>query len=152
MRILTSICIIILSITVAEAQQLRTSTSHKEPIDINALADEYLRLTYHGLKAKDKIFNAAIQTDYDKSIGKINIIPRDVGSVLLNRYNSAFYAVNEKGPKNIDGYEPTVSISKKKTNDKVVIHVNDSGNGIPQNFIDKVFPFLPINHLDKAQA
>ena len=77
-------------------QHSRTSTGQKEPTDINALADEYLRLSYHGIRAKDKSFNATMKTDFDESIGKINIIPQDIGRVLLNLYNNAFYAVNEK--------------------------------------------------------
>ena len=77
-------------------QHSRSSSGVKEPTDINALADEYLRLAYHGLRAKDKSFNATMQTDFDKSIGKINIIPQDIGRVLLNLYNNAFYAVTEK--------------------------------------------------------
>ena len=77
-------------------QHSRSSTGQKEPTDINALADEYLRLAYHGFRAKDKTFNATIQTDFDESIGKINIIPQDIGRVLLNLYNNAFYAVAEK--------------------------------------------------------
>ena len=77
-------------------QHSRASTGQKEPTDINALADEYLRLSYHGLSAKDKTFNATIKTDFDESIGKINIVPQDIGRVLLNLFNNAFYAVNEK--------------------------------------------------------
>ena len=77
-------------------QHSRASTGEKEPTDINALCDEYLRLSYHGLRAKDKNFNAIMKTDFDKSIGKINIIPQDIGRVLLNLYNNAFYAVSEK--------------------------------------------------------
>ena len=77
-------------------QHSRTSSGQKEPTDINALADEYLRLAYHGLRAKDKSFNAKFKTDFDKSIGKINIIPQDIGRVILNLINNAFYAVDEK--------------------------------------------------------
>ena len=77
-------------------QHSRSSSGVKEPTDINALADEYLRLSYHGLRAKDKSFNATMKTDFDESIGNINIIPQDIGRVLLNLYNNAFYAVNEK--------------------------------------------------------
>ena len=77
-------------------QHSRTSSGQKEPTDINALADEYLRLAYHGLRAKDKSFNATMKTDFDKSIGKINIIPQDIGRVILNLINNAFYAVDEK--------------------------------------------------------
>lgn len=95
-------------------QHSRSSTGQKEPTDINALVDEYLRLSYHGLRAKDKDFNAAMQTDFDDSIGKINMISQDVGRVLLNLYNNAFYAVSEKKKQLGEGYEPTVSVSTKK--------------------------------------
>ena len=107
------------------------------------MADEYLRLAYHGLRAKDKSFNATMKTDFDESIGNINIIPQDIGRVLLNLYNNAFYAVTEK-KKQVDGnYEPTVSVSTKKINDKIEIKVKDNGNGIPQKVLDKIFqPFF----------
>ncbi len=124
-------------------QHSRTTTGTKEPTDINTLCDEYLRLSYHGLRAKDKTFNADFKTDFDESIGLINIIPQDIGRVFLNLYNNAFYAVNEKRQKNIEGYEPTVSVSTKKTDDNVAIKVADNGNGIPQNLVDKIFqPFF----------
>ncbi len=100
-------------------QHSRSGTGQKEPGDINKLADEYLRLTYYGLRAKDKSFNATIKTDFDESIGNINIIPQDVGRVLLNLYNNAFYAVNESKKQLNDSYEPTVSVSTKKLNDKI---------------------------------
>jgi signal transduction histidine kinase len=121
----------------------------KEPTDINALADEYLRLSYHGLRAKDKSFNASMQTNFDESIGKINIVPQDIGRALLNFFNNAFYAVNEKkknGPLTPEGgkeYEPTVSVSTKKIGDKVEIKVKDNGMGIPEKVRDKIFqPFF----------
>ena len=126
-------------------QHSQKSTGVKEPTDINALADEYLRLSYHGLKAKDKDFNATMKTDFDSSIGKINIIPQDIGRVLLNLYNNAFYAVNEHASASSAGqsYEPTVSVTTKKSENNVVITVSDNGNGIPQNIVDKIFqPFF----------
>jgi len=126
-------------------QHSRTSSSQKEFTDINALADEYLRLAYHGLRAKDKSFNAKFETDFDKSIGKIDIIPQDIGRVILNLVNNAFYAVNEKAKfrSASGGYEPLVNIGTKKLNDKVDISVKDNGSGIPQNIIDKIFqPFF----------
>ena len=124
-------------------QHSRASNSTKEPTDINALCDEYLRLSYHGLCAKDNSFNTVMKTDFDKSIEKINIIPQDIGRVLLNLYNNAFYAVAEKKEQLPDGYEPTVSIFTKKVGDKVEISVSDNGNGIPQKAIDKIFqPFF----------
>ena len=124
-------------------QHSRTSNGQKEPTDINALVDEYLRLAYHGLKAKEKSFDAQINTDFENSIGMINIIPQDIGRVILNLINNAFYAVEEKKKQNQDGYEPTVSISTKKAKDKVEIKVKDNGNGIPQKVLDKIFqPFF----------
>ncbi len=130
-------------------QHSRTSTGVKEPTDINALADEYLRLSYHGLRAKDKNFNAEMITDFDNSIGKINIIPQDIGRVLLNLYNNAFYAVNEKAKnvrllKGSEEYEPTVTVSTKSVKSPgVLLTVRDNGNGIPQKVVDKIFqPFF----------
>jgi signal transduction histidine kinase len=124
-------------------QHSRSSTSEKEPTDINKLADEYLRLCYHGLRAKDPSFNATMQTDFDESLEKINIIPQDIGRVLLNLYTNAFYAVNEKKKEQFEGYEPTVSVCTKKVGDKVEIRVADNGNGIPQHVVDKIFqPFF----------
>jgi signal transduction histidine kinase len=107
-----------------------------------------LRLAYHGLRAKDKSFNAAMKTDFDESIGKINIVPQDIGRVILNLINNAFYSVNEKqkaksSMPNTESYEPTVSISTKKAKDRVEIKVDDNGNGIPQKVLDKIFqPFF----------
>ncbi|RYZ62915.1 MAG: GHKL domain-containing protein [Chitinophagaceae bacterium] len=124
-------------------QHSRSSSSIKEPTDINALADEYLRLAYHGLRAKDKSFNATLQTDYDITIGNINIVPQDIGRVILNLITNAFYAVNEKKQQQPDGYEPTVSVATKNRNHHVQIMVSDNGNGIPQNIADKIFqPFF----------
>ncbi len=124
-------------------QHSRTSSGQKEPTDINKLADEYLRLSYHGLRAKDKSFNADFTTDFDESIGKINIIPQDIGRVLLNLYNNAFYAVAEKKKQEPEGYEPTVSVTTKKRGDRIELTVSDNGNGIPQNIVDKIFqPFF----------
>ena len=124
-------------------QHSQSSTGIKELTDINALADEYLRLAYHGLRAKDKDFNAEMKTDFDESIGNINIIPQDIGRVLLNVINNAFYAVNEKQKLIKENYQPTVLISTKKIGDKILLTVRDNGNGIPQNIVDKVFqPFF----------
>ncbi len=124
-------------------QHSRNSSGQKEPTDINELADEYLRLSYHGLRAKDKSFNATMKTDFDESIGNINIIPQDIGRVVLNLINNAFYIVDEKKKQIGDGYEPTVSVSTKKHNDQVEISVKDNGNGIPQKILDKIFqPFF----------
>ncbi|MEP7374744.1 MAG: ATP-binding protein [Chitinophagaceae bacterium] len=124
-------------------QHSSSSSGVKEPTDINAMCDEYLRLSYHGLRSKDKEFNATMQTDFDKSIGKINIIPQDIGRVLLNLYNNAFYVVNEKKKQQGDSCEPAVSVSTKKIGDKIEIMVRDNGNGIPQKIVDKIFqPFF----------
>jgi two-component system, NtrC family, sensor kinase len=124
-------------------QHSRASTGQKEPTDINALADEYLRLSYHGLRAKDKSFNAKIQTDFDPTIGNINIVVQDLGRVLLNLYNNAFYATMEKKKKRLEGYEPAVSVITKMIEKIVEIRVIDNGIGIPQKVIDKIFqPFF----------
>ncbi|MDE3143284.1 MAG: ATP-binding protein, partial [Bacteroidota bacterium] len=124
-------------------QHSRTSSGQKELTDINSLCDEYLRLSYHGLRAKDKSFNAKFETDFDKSIGMVNVIPQDFGRVILNLINNAFYAVAERKKNSADNYEPTVTISTKKSDKKIEIRVNDNGNGIPQKVIDKIFqPFF----------
>jgi signal transduction histidine kinase len=150
-------------------QHSRTSSGQKEPTDINALAGEYLRLSYHGLRAKDKSFTASFKTDFDENIGKIDIIPQDIGRVLLNLFTNAFYSVTEKNKHHPDNYEPVVSISTKKLNvrppvpagkdgddprlsdsvgqaigrGKVEIRIRDNGTGIPQELIDKIFqPFF----------
>jgi signal transduction histidine kinase len=121
----------------------QSATGKMDPADMNALADEYLRLSYHGLRAKDTSFNATMQTDYDASVGSISMVPQDIGRVLLNLFNNAFYAVSEKKKQRPEGYEPTVSVSTKKVNDKVEIRVRDNGNGIPQKVKDKIFqPFF----------
>jgi signal transduction histidine kinase len=124
-------------------QHSRTSTGIKEPTDINALADEYLRLSYHGMRAKDKSFNATIKTDFDNNVGKITIVPQDIGRVLLNLFNNAFYSLMEKKKQVGENYDPSVSVSTKKLNDKVEIRVKDNGTGIPQKVVDKIFqPFF----------
>jgi len=124
-------------------QHSRSSSAVKEPTDINALCDEYLRLSYHGLRAKDKSFNATMKIDFDQSIEKINIIPQDIGRVILNLLTNAFYVVDEKKNSGVENYEPTVSVSTKKVGDKVFISVTDNGNGIPQKVVDKIFqPFF----------
>lgn len=124
-------------------QHSRSSSGVKEPTDINALADEYLRLAYHGLRAKDKSFNAKLETDFDKSIGEINVVPQDFGRVILNLITNAFYVVAEKKKQQQDGYEPTVKVSTKNLGDKIEIRVKDNGNGIPAKVMDKIFqPFF----------
>ncbi|MGK2864288.1 MAG: sensor histidine kinase [Chitinophagaceae bacterium] len=124
-------------------QHSRSSSGVKEPTDINELADEYLRLAYHGLRAKDKSFNAAMETDFDNDIEKVNIIPQDIGRVILNLITNAFYAVKEKKNNATSEFEPTVSVSTKKGNGNVVVIVKDNGNGIPQKVLEKIFqPFF----------
>ena len=131
-------------------QHSRSSSGVKEPTDINALVDEYLRLAYHGLRAKDKSFNATMKTDFDATIGNINIIPQDIGRVILNLINNAFYAVHEREKLIANSqqliasaYKPTVSVSTKKEGNTVLISVKDNGGGIPQKILDKIFqPFF----------
>ncbi|RZJ64526.1 MAG: sensor histidine kinase [Flavobacterium sp.] len=124
-------------------QHSRTTSSEKEPTDINTLSDEYLRLAYHGLRAKDKSFNATLVTNFDKSIKTVNMVPQDMGRVVLNLITNAFYAVDEKKKRGIEGYEPTVSLSTKSHGDFITISVKDNADGIPQTVIDKIFqPFF----------
>ena len=132
----------------------RSSSNKKELTDINMMADEYLRLSYHGLRAKDKSFNADYKLDADESLPKINVIPQDIGRVLLNLINNAFYVVNEKSKQNIDSYKPEVIVSTSSSpfekggikgglNGKVTITVSDNGPGIPDSIKDKIFqPFF----------
>ena len=139
-------------------QHSRSSNGIKGPTDINALCDEYLRLSYHGLRAKDKSFNAKFETDFDSSLPKINVVPQDIGRVILNLINNAFYACTERSRsvvalrhtpaptssgKGDDSYQPTVWVSTQNLNDKILITVKDNGNGIPKNIVDKIFqPFF----------
>jgi two-component system, NtrC family, sensor kinase len=128
-------------------QHSRRSSGVKEPTDINALADEYLRLSYHGLRAKEKSFNAKFETDFDPALEKINVVPQDIGRVVLNLINNAFYAASlpfKGGFSDSDKNDsPTVWVSTKKVGDKVFISVRDNGPGIPQKILDKIFqPFF----------
>lgn len=124
-------------------QHSRSSSGTKEPTDINALADEFLRLAYHGLRARDKSFNALMKTDFDPKLGKVNVIPQDMGRVILNLITNAFYAANEKRITGKENYQPTVQVSTRKTKDKVMVLVQDNGNGIPQHVLGKIFqPFF----------
>jgi two-component system, NtrC family, sensor kinase len=124
-------------------QHSRGSAGQKEPTDINALADEYLRLSYLGFRARDKSFNANMKTDFDSTLSNINLIPQDIGRVLLNLYNNAFYVVSEKKREHLENYDPTVSVSTKRIGDKIEIRISDNGKGIPQKALDKIFqPFF----------
>jgi len=146
-------------------QHSRSGSGQKEPADINELVDEYLRLSYHGLRAKDNTFNAVMKTDYDESIGKINIIPQEIGRVVLNLFTNAFYAINEKKTLqqaclpdrqahglslNEKVYEPIVTVTTRRLGSPssggtgiIEIRVKDNGNGIPQPVLDKIFqPFF----------
>ncbi|MEO6355426.1 MAG: ATP-binding protein [Ferruginibacter sp.] len=130
-------------------QHSRSTGGVKEPTDINALCDKYLHLSFLGARTKDKSFDATLKTDFDDSIGNITIIPQDIGRVLLNLYNNAFYAVNEKKKQSGEKYEPTVTVSTRLFIPPsggprgAEIKVRDNGNGIPQNIVDKIFqPFF----------
>ncbi len=131
------------SIVKGMLQHSRSSSGLKEFADINLLADEFMRLSYHGLRAKDKSFNASLKTDFDPAIGKFKFVPEEIGRVILNLLNNAFYAVTEKKRLSPEGYEPTVAISTRMAGDMVEIKVSDNGNGIPQKVLDKIFqPFF----------
>ena len=131
------------SIVKSMLQHSRLSTGQKEFADINALCDEYLRLSYHGLRAKDKSFNAGFHTDFDETIGRIKVVPQDLGRVLLNLFNNAFYTVNEKKKMSDVSYQPLVLVSTKKLANAIEICVKDNGGGIAQAVIDKIFqPFF----------
>jgi len=125
-------------------QHSRSSSGKKELIDINAMCGEYLRLAYHGFRAKDKTFNAKFETDFDNHVGKINVVPQDVGRVLLNLINNAFYAVTERKQQQLEAsYEPCVSVRTTQLPGKVEIAVKDNGNGIPEKLKEKIFqPFF----------
>ena len=141
-------------------QHSKAGSGQKELTDINALADEYLRLSYHGMRAKNKSFNVELKTDFDEHIGKINIVPQDIGRVLLNLFNNAFYAVSEKAKKGLltseggirnshAAYEPLVAVKTSLNPPSggrgavVELTVKDNGNGIPQKVLDKIFqPFF----------
>jgi signal transduction histidine kinase len=124
-------------------QHSRSGSGQKEPTDINKLCDEYFRLAYHGLRAKDKSFNATLKTEFDETIGLVNILPQDIGRVVLNLITNAFYVVAEKAKQGKEGYIPTVTVRTQKINDRFEIKVADNGNGIPPKILDKIFqPFF----------
>jgi signal transduction histidine kinase len=135
------------SIVKGMLQHSRSSTGKKELTAINALADEYLRLSYQGLRAKDKIFNAALHKCFDENLGKINIVQQDIGRVFLNLFNNAFFSVSEKKKQQGDKYEPIVSVATKiipaDAGNAVELRIRDNGIGIPKNVMDKIFqPFF----------
>ncbi len=124
-------------------QHSRVSSGQKEPTDLNALADEYLRLAYHGLRAKNKDFNAELVTHFDEKLPKISVIPQDIGRVLLNVINNAFYAAQQKAKTVAAGYKPTVEITTGQQNGSLIVSVKDNGNGIPEAIKDKIMqPFF----------
>jgi two-component system NtrC family sensor kinase len=124
-------------------QHSHNNNGIKEPTDINALADEYLRLAYHGLRAKDKTFSASIKTDYTDSLGKATVNSQDLGRVLLNLFNNAFYAVSQKKKSGDESFEPLIRVITKRSGDRISIIVSDNGIGIPLRILDKIFqPFF----------
>ena len=124
----------------------------KNTFDYDKLAHEFLRLTYHGLRVKNKAFDTQIRSDFDESIGSINVVPQDIGRVLLNLFNNALYAVIEKKKELGENYDPIVSVSTKKINGKIEIRVKDNGTGIPKKIVEKYFSHsLPQSQQDKEQ-
>ena len=130
-------------------QHSQTASGTREPVNINALADEYLRLAYHRFRAKDKSFTASLNTSFDQSIGNSSVVPQDIGKVLLNLFNNAFYAVHARAlaeasaaadrRKSDLAFKPAVNVSTKKENGVVKISVKDNGAGIPKHAVDKIF-------------
>jgi len=127
-------------------QHSRASSGTKEPTDLNALADEYLRLAYHGLRAKDKSFNAELITNFDEKLPKVNVVPQDIGRVMLNLFTNAFYAVQQKQKTAGPEYKPTVTVTTSlppSGGQGAVISVTDNGTGIPDEIKDKILqPFF----------
>lgn len=132
------------SIVKGMLQHSRASSGQKEPTDINALADEYLRLAYHGLRAKDKSFNADLITHFSEGLPKVNMVPQDVGRVLLNLFTNAFYATQQKSKQAAgSSYKPAVEVSTQLKDNAVEIVVKDNGTGIPDTIKDKILqPFF----------
>jgi signal transduction histidine kinase len=124
-------------------QHSRATGSTKEKTDLNKLADEYFRLAYHGLRAKDKSFTSKMETSFDEKLEKIKVIPQDIGRVLLNIITNAFHVVSEKKKDAPDSYEPSVMLSTKNLKDSIEIRISDNGNGIPKEILEKIFqPFF----------
>ncbi|WP_161890988.1 tetratricopeptide repeat-containing sensor histidine kinase [Pontibacter russatus] len=124
-------------------QHSRSSTGQKEPTDVNALANEYMRLAYHGLRAKDQSFNTALATEFDEQLHKVSVVPQELGRVLLNLFNNAFYAVQQKQKQGLEDYRPEVRLRTRRLDDAVEVRVRDNGTGIPDKVRDKIFqPFF----------
>jgi signal transduction histidine kinase len=124
-------------------QHSRTGTATKEPTDINRLADEYLRLAYQGFRARDKSFNATFSTEFDNDIDTADVVPQEIGRVILNLINNAFYAVNEKSKQGVPDYQPSVIVGTRRLQDSIEVSVKDNGNGIPDPIKQKIFqPFF----------
>lgn len=131
------------SIVKGMLQHSQASTGNKEMADINNLADEYLRLSYQGHRAKDKSFTAAVNTHFDSSLGRIEIVPQDIGRLLLNIYNNAFYSLHKKKQFSSHSFDPMITVSTKKKGNSVQITVTDNGTGMPAGITDKIFqPFF----------
>jgi len=131
------------SIVKGMLEHSRISNGEKQPTDLNALAHEYLRLAYHGLRAKDKSFNCKLVTEFASDLGRVEVVPQEIGRVLLNLYNNAFYAVSEQTKALSDDYQPTVSVRTKRMTTTVEIRVSDNGTGIPDAVKAKIFqPFF----------
>ena len=123
-------------------QHSRKTSGQREAINLNALADEFLRLSYHGLRAKDKSFNAQFKTNFDENIGRVTVVPQNIGRVMLNLFNNAFYSVSEKKKKLNGSFEPMVWVTTQKLLDKIQISVKDNGLGISEDVLNKIFqPF-----------
>jgi len=132
-------------------QHSRTSTGQRELTDINALADEYLRLAYHGFRAKDRSFNADFKTEFDPNLPNIKVVPQDLGRVILNLINNGFQALEEKTKSGIEGYKPALIIRTKNLGDKIEISIIDNGPGIPESIKDKIFqPFFTTKDTGKG--
>jgi two-component system NtrC family sensor kinase len=131
------------SIVKGMLQHSQKGSGLKEPTDINALAEEYLRLSYHGLRAKDNTMNASMVTNLDDSIGKVDLVQQDISRVLLNLFNNAFYAAAERFKTEGETFKPIVTLTTRKNNDHIEITVKDNGAGIPENIRQKIFqPFF----------
>ncbi len=131
------------SIVKGMLEHSRTNSGRKEPTDLNAMSDEYLRLSYHGLRAKDKSFNAEMVTHFDPNLPKVNASQQDIGRVLLNLFNNAFYAVNQKKKNGGPEYKPEVSVTTLTENGQVIIKVKDNGVGMSEQIKEKIMqPFF----------